>query len=126
MKNVTTLLLSTFLVFGMMCTVSAQEIFSAEEKVQVIQNVDEYIYNLNLSERDKPEFRFIIEDFFIGLSALRETEFSMDAKKKIVRTLAKDRDKRVKEVLSSDQYKVYKARIKEQRGKLVEFMKKQS
>ena len=51
---------------------------------------------LNLSERDKPAFRDVISDFFIGLVALRATDFPVATNKKVIKALIKGRDARVK------------------------------
>jgi len=81
-----------------------------------------FINDLNLSERDKPAFRAIVEDFFIGLVALRATDFPANTNKKILRALIKGRDSRVKDLLSREQFKVYKAQLKETRANIRAFM----
>ena len=78
-----------------------------------------------MSERDKPAFREIISDFFLGLVALRATDFPMDTNRKVIKALIKGRDARVKNLLSSDQNKVYKARVKERQSQIKAFMKQQ-
>jgi hypothetical protein len=55
----------------MVHAVHAQSVLSPEQQEQVIQNVMTFINDLNLSEKDKPAFRAIVEDFFIGLVALK-------------------------------------------------------
>ncbi len=122
MKILKYLVATAFLFFGMVHSTTAQSILSAEQKEQVIENVSNFLYELNLSERDKVACEEILGDFFIGLVALRATNFSENTNKKILKALIKGRDSRVKDVLSSDQYKVYKARAKERRSNLREFM----
>lgn len=119
------LMLIAVLFIGMLPSATAQGILSAEEQEQVAENVSNFISNLNLSERDKPAFREVIGDFFVGLVALRATDFSMDTNKKIIKALVKGRDGRVKNLLNTDQYKVYKARVKERQSQIKEFMKEQ-
>lgn len=123
MKILKHLLLITGLFIGMSHTTMAQGILSAEQQEEVTENVSNFIHGLNLSERDKPAFKEIIGDFFIGLVALRATDFPMDTNKKIIKALVRGRDARVKNLLSTDQYKVYKARAKERQSKIKEFMK---
>ena len=119
------LMLTAALFIGVIHSATAQDILSAEQQEQVVENVNDFLYDLNLSERDKPAFRDIISDFFIGLAALRATDFSMDTNKKVIKALVKGRDSRVKSLLSADQYKVYKARAKERQANVKEFMKQQ-
>ncbi|NJL76128.1 MAG: hypothetical protein HC892_15035 [Saprospiraceae bacterium] len=71
----------SFLVFGMAYSANAQ-ILSPEQQDKVVQNVTTFINDLNLSENDKPAFRKIIEDFFIGLVAVRATDFSTNTNRK--------------------------------------------
>ena len=123
MKNLKHLLLITGLFIGIIHSASAQSVLSADQQEQVAENVQQFIHNLNLSERDKPDFRGIISDFFVGLAALRATDFSMKTNKKVMKALIKGRDSRAKELLSQDQYKVYKARAKERQSNIKNFMK---
>ncbi len=126
MKTIKLLAVTAILFFGTIYSTTAQSILSEEQQEQIIENVNNFIYDLNLSERDKPAFRVIIEDFFIGLVALRATDFPMNTNKKIMKALIKGRDSRVKDLLSTDQYKVYKARGKERQANIKEFMKQDS
>ena len=125
MNTVKRLMLFVALFFGMFSSANAQGqgILSAEEQEQVVENVSNFMQDLNLSERDKPAFRDILSDFFVGLVALRATNFSMDTNKKVIKALVKGRDARVKGLLSTDQNKVYKARVKERQSQIREFMK---
>ncbi len=125
MKIVKNLMLVAAFFIGMFSSVNAQDILSGDQQEQVAENVSNFIHNLNLSEKDKPAFRGIISDFFVGLAALRATDFSMNTNKKVIKALVKGRDARVKNLLSTDQYKVYKARAKERQSNIKEFMKKQ-
>jgi len=123
MKITKYLLLVAVLFIGMIPSATAQDVLSAEHQEQVAENVSNFIHDLNLSDRDKPAFKEIIGDFFVGLVALRATDFSMDTNKKIIKALVKGRDSRVKGLLSTDQYKVYKARAKERQASIKKFMK---
>lgn len=113
-----------FLLLGTAHSAGAQ-ILSPEQQDQVVENVTTFINDLNLSENDKPAFRAIIEDFFIGLVALRATDFSAKTNKRILRALVKGRDSRAKDLLSREQYKVYKAQLKETRANVRAFMGEQ-
>jgi len=125
MKIVKYLMLFAALFIGMIPSASAQDILSAEQQEQVAENVSKFIHNLNLSERDKPAFKDIVSDFFVGLAALRATDFPAKTNKKVVKALVKGRDSRVKNLLSKDQYKVYKARAKKRQANIKQFMKQQ-
>ena len=124
-KTTKYLMLIAVLFIGMIPSATAQDILSDEQQEQVVENVSNFIYDLNLSERDKPAFKDIISDFFVGLVALRATDFSMNTNKKVIKALVKGRDARVKGLLSTDQYKVYKARAKERQASIKKFMKQQ-
>ena len=113
------------LLIGMVHAAHAQSVLSPEQQEQVIQNVTTFINDLNLSEQDKPAFRAIVEDFFIGLVALRATDFPVNTDRKIIRALINGRDGRAKDLLSSEQYKVYKAQLKKMQSNIQEFMKQQ-
>jgi len=125
MKIVKYLMLVGALFIGMIPSASAQDILSAEQQEQVVENVSKFIYGLNLSERDKPAFRDIVSDFFVGLAALRATRFSKKTNKKVMKALIKGRDSRVKDLLSKEQYNVYKVRAKERKANIKQFMKQQ-
>jgi len=118
--------LFSLLMIGMSQATSAQSVLSPEQREQVIENVTTFINDLNLSERDKPAFRAIIEDFFIGLVTVRSTDFSMKTNRKIMRALIKGRDRRAKDLLSSEQYKVYKAQLKKTQSNIQAFMQEGS
>ena len=123
MKVLKHVLLISGLLIGIIHKAPAQDILSADQQEQVAENVQQFTHNLNLSERDKPAFRGIISDFFVGLVALRATDFSMKTNKKVIKALVKGRDSRAKELLSTDQYKVYKTRAKERQSNIKNFMK---
>ncbi len=125
MKFLKELILITALFIGIIHSATAQDILSADQQEQVVENVSNFMQDLNLSERDKPAFRGIMSDFFVGLVALRATDFSKNTNKKVIKALVKGRDARVKDILSSDQNKVYKARVKERQSHIKEFMKQQ-
>lgn len=115
----------SFVLVGMAHSTHAQSVLSPAQQEQVIENVTTFINDLNLSERDKPAFRAIVEDFFIGLVALRATDFPANTNQKILRALINGRDSRVKDLLSREQFKVYKAQLKETRANIRAFMEEQ-
>lgn len=121
MKILKSLFFVSFLLLGMAHSANAQ-ILSPEQQEQLVKNVTTFINDLNLSENDKPAFRTIIEDFFIGLVAIRATDFSMNTNRKILKALINGRDSRAKDLLSSEQYKVYKAQLKKTKANIQAFM----
>jgi len=125
MNFLKSLFLISFLLIGMAHSANAQAVLSQEQRDQVVENVTTFINDLNLSENDKPAFRTIIEDFFIGLVALRATDFPMNTNRKIMKALIKGRDSRAKDLLSKEQYKVYKAQLKETQANIRAFMNEQ-
>ena len=125
MRSLKHFLLLTILFIGVNFSATALGILSAEQQDHVIENVSSFMQGLNLSERDKPAFRDVISDFFIGLVALRATDFPVATNKKVIKALIKGRDARVKGLLSSDQYKVYSSHVKERQASIKSFMKQQ-
>ena len=114
-----------FLLIGIIHSVDTQSVLSPRQQEQVIQNVTIFSNDLNLSAQDRPAFRAIIEDFFIGVVALRAADFPVNTDRKIIRALINGRDGRAKDLLSSEQYKVYKAQIKKMQSNTQRFMKQQ-
>ena len=100
-------------------------ILSDYEKEEVAERVDQFLSDLNLSEADKPAFQMVMRDFFVGMVALGATDFSPKTDQKIARALIKGRESRMKELLSKEQYKTYKAKVKELRTDAKELMKLQ-
>jgi len=125
MNTLKSLIIAFFLCLGLTQSATAQDILSPEEKQAVIENINQFIIDLNLSEMDKPAFRAIVGDFFIGVVAVGATNFSTKTNRKLLRTLIKGRDSRMKDLLSREQYKVYKARIKERRKNLEAYLQEQ-
>lgn len=113
------------LLLGMSYTATAQGILSLEQQEEVAANVEQFIADINLAERDKPQFRIILGDFFIGLVALRATDFPPKTNRKIFQALKQGRDSRMKDLLSKEQYKVYKAQVKVVRTNLINLMEQQ-
>ncbi len=60
------------LCFGSVQSTIAQNILSADQQEQVTENVSDFIYNLNLSERDKPAFKEIIKQVFYKIRILKQ------------------------------------------------------
>ena len=120
------LFLAFFLFLGLQSTATAQDILSPEQQQEVANNIEQFVTEINLSERDKPQFRMILGDFFIGLVALGATDFPAKTNRRIFKALKKGRDSRMKDLLSREQYKVYKARVKEVRTNLIEMMSEES
>ena len=125
MKITKYLVITSLLFIGMIPSATGQDFLSADLQEEIAENVSDFIYELNLSERDKPAFRDIVRDFFIGLVAVRATDFPMKTNKKVLKALVKGRDGRAKDLLSKEQYKVYKARVKERQANFKKFMKEQ-
>jgi len=119
------LIMVSLLVLGANFWASAQGILSPEQQEEIAANVEQFIKEINLSERDKPQFQMILGDFFIGLVALRATDFSPKTNRKIFKALKKGRDSRMKDFLNKEQYKIYKAQVKEIRTNLITYMEQQ-
>lgn len=126
MNTLKSLFIAFFLCLGLTHSTTAQDILSPKEKQQVVDNVNRFITEINLSEADKPAFREILRDFFVGVVAVGATNFAPKTNRKVFRALVKGRDSRMKDLLSREQYKVYKVRVKEVRTNLIEMMSEES
>ncbi|SDB50728.1 hypothetical protein SAMN03097699_1788 [Flavobacteriaceae bacterium MAR_2010_188] len=110
---------------GIYSNVNAQ-VLSYETRAAVQNQVEEYINVLHISEEDKIPFVTILRDQFITIVALSETNFTQKTKRKIIKATAKDRDSRLKVLLSKEQYKLVKAHDELRKAELTEMSKQRN
>ena len=100
--------------------------FKAEQHKKLIENYSgefaEYINRLNLTEDQKPQYIEISKRYGSQLMGLKNSTKSRFSKYKEYKSIQSDKDKEMKSLLSSKQYKVYLEIQKEVQNKIKERM----
>lgn len=105
----------TVAAFALLVTnVSAQRM-SDEQKQEMRERYDQYRTELNLTKEQEAQVEDINRKFFEGLALIRESSDRRLGKYKMYKSLQADRDRDMKVVLTSDQYKRYQEFQKEMR-----------
>lgn len=103
----------------MLMTISAsvhsQARMSEQEREEAMERHEAYMSKLNLSEEQKPKVEEINKEFFEGLADIRATNGSRLEKYNKFKRLSSTRDKKMKEILTKEQYAIYKENQQEQR-----------
>lgn len=81
---------------------------SDEQKKEFKAKMEAYKAELKLTEEQQPKFEAVNLQYFEELSKLKGDTGSKLSKYKKFRKINDDRDKQMKEILTADQYKVYK------------------
>lgn len=115
MKKVKQLLVFSFLMA--LCSISheimAQDRFTEQEKQEAINRFNEFQEELNLSNQQKPVVKEINKKYFEKLSHLKNDNTSKFKKFRAYKKLKSHRNKEMKNILTKDQYKIFKEFIKE-------------
>ena len=104
-----------FAVFAAYGTAFSQSRMTQEEKEEAIARYREYQERLQLTEAQKPKVEEINTTYFEQLSQLRSTDASRMEKYRAFKGLRSTRDAQMKDVLTKEQYAIYKKHQKEQR-----------
>ncbi|MEL7123084.1 MAG: hypothetical protein AAFO07_26780 [Bacteroidota bacterium] len=91
-----------------------------EQKEEMAQNLEEFNEVLNLSEEQKTEFAAITKKYAKQMLTVKQEGGSKMSMYKKVKSIRKDRNKEMKEVLSEEQYDVYLKKQKEMQKKMKE------
>jgi Spy/CpxP family protein refolding chaperone len=86
----------------------AQGQLSEGQKKETLERYKSNMALLNLTEDQKPEVQAIEKEFFDAVSSLRNSDGSKMEKYRRFKTINKNRDKQMKEVLTKEQYRVFK------------------
>lgn len=124
MKLKQLLLVTTLFVSGVYSDLNAQ-VLTSQEQDKIERRIETFMYELNLSEKDKVQFASILRDQFVSLVAVSASNYSDKTKYKILKITTKDRDRNMKSLLNKEQYKQYKAKLKEFKKNLIEASKQQ-
>ncbi len=98
----------------------AQSRLTDQQKQEIKARYEAYKRMLNLTPEQQPQVEKINQDYFEGLSKLRESSESRLSKFKKFRELKSKKDKKMKSVLTPEQFKIYTDYQEEVRD---EFMK---
>lgn len=82
---------------------------SEEQKKELKAKMEAYKAELNLSEEQQPKFEEINLQFAEGLSKLKGDNGSKLSKYKKFKKLTDERDGKMKELLTDNQYKIFKS-----------------
>lgn len=115
----TILKLTLFMVMATMAAThaSAQSKMTEEQKKEAKEKYEAFKQKLNLNEEQSKKVDEINATYLQGLGELKKSGAGKMAKYKKFRALQSDKDKKMKEVLNKDQYKIYKeyqAEVKEE------------
>ena len=112
------------MIVGMLMTISAsvysQARMSEQEKEEAMERHQAFMTKLNLSEEQKPKVEEINKEFFEGIAEIRKTNGSRLEKYNTFKRISSTRDKKMKEILTKEQYAIYKENQQEQRENLKE------
>jgi hypothetical protein len=99
------------LIFSCALTTKAQTSrqLSEEQKKELKAKMEAYKAELNLSEEQQPKFEEINLQFAEDLSELKNANGSKLSKYKKFKKLTDERNKKMKELLTDEQYKIYKS-----------------
>lgn len=87
---------------------SAQSKMTEEQKKEAKEKYQAYKEKLNLTEDQSKKVDAINTTWFEGISELKNSGASKMAKYKKLKSLNGERDKKMKEVLTKEQFKIYK------------------
>jgi hypothetical protein len=89
-------------------TVLAQSKLTDEQKNEAKAKYEEYKQKLNLNDTQSKKVDAINTTYFEGIAELKSSNASKLSKYKKFKSLSSERDKQMKDVLTKDQYKMYK------------------
>ena len=78
-----------------------------EQKKEMMARFEAYKEKLNLTEEQEPKVQNINANYFEALAGLRDSNASRLDKFKTYRNLKSEKDKKMKQVLTKEQLKVY-------------------
>jgi hypothetical protein len=99
------------LIFSCALTTKAQTTrqLSEEQKKELKEKMEAYKAELNLSEEQQPKFEEINLQFAEDLSKLKSDNGSKLSKYKKFKKLTDERNRKMKELLTDEQYKIFKS-----------------
>lgn len=94
-----------------------------EQKEQVKEQLEQYFEKLDLSKEQKLTFEEITKKYALQMKTLKTSGKGRFAKYKEYKSIKRSKNKEMKTLLSTEQYKVYKETQKEIQNKMKEKLK---
>lgn len=91
-----------------------------EQKEEIKKNLEEYAAALHLSEEQKPKFEEITKKYAKQMKAVKDSGGRRINKYRKVKSIRKNKDAEMKQLLSKDQYKGYLEKQEEMQKKMKE------
>jgi Spy/CpxP family protein refolding chaperone len=117
MKRIIKITMVLVLVTMAAINASAQSKMTEEQKKEAKARYQAYKEKLNLTEDQSKKVDAINTTWFEGIAELKNSDASKMSKYKKLKSLNAERDKKMKEVLTKDQFKIYKEQQAEKKDK---------
>lgn len=103
-------------------SVAQEESTTSQEnqEQEINKNLDEFAQLLSLTEEQKPQFKAISKKYLAKMMKVRDSDQGKIGKYKKVKSIRKKRNAEMKELLSEEQFKLYKEKQKELQKKMKE------
>ena len=118
MKKIIVLSLILAMAFGGLKAQSGNGRFTPEQKKEMKAKMEAYRAELNLTDEQAEKVEVINSNFFEKLQSIRSGNGSRLEKYRELKDAANERDSRMKQVLTKDQYKIYKKHQKEMKSEM--------
>ena len=97
---------------------SSTDSFSEEQKEEFAANMEEFLMALDLTDEQEPQFREISRRYADQMKEVRDGGGSKMQKFKKLKTIRKNKNAEMRELLSDDQYQVYLQKQEENQQKM--------
>jgi len=115
MKTIIRIGVSLVLTIILSAGVYAQNKMTDEQKKEAKARYEQYKQKLNLNDDQSKKVDAINTTYFEGIAELKKSDASKLSKYRKFKTLSADRDKKMKVVLTKEQYKIYKEQQEERK-----------
>ena len=95
-----------------------RENLSDEQKEEIKKNLEEYAAALNLSEEQKPKFEEITKKYAGQMKDLKNNGGSRMSKFRKMKSIRKNKDKEMKQLLNPEQFKTYLEKQEERKKEM--------
>lgn len=104
--------------FGGLKAQSGNGRFTPEQKKEMKEKMEAYRAELNLTDEQAEKVEVINSNFFEKLQSIRSGNGSRLEKYRELKDAANERDSKMKQVLTKDQYKIYKKHQKDMKSEM--------
>lgn len=118
MKKIIVLSLILAMAFGGLKAQSGNGRFTPEQKKEMKEKMEAYRAELNLTDEQAEKVEVINSNFFEKLQSIRSGNGSRLEKYRELKDAANERDSKMKQVLTKDQYKIYKKHQKDMKSEM--------